>query len=109
MKCVTGGMAKLPLEFHPDARLEALEAYDWYAERSQRVAYTFHDELQGAGRAIEHNPERWESYLLGTHRYLMKRFPYVIVYRVATDRVEILAVAHGRRKPGFWKERLETD
>ncbi|WP_417738002.1 type II toxin-antitoxin system RelE/ParE family toxin [Rosistilla oblonga] len=39
----------------------------------------------------------------------MKRFPYVIVYRVATDRIEILAVAHGRRKPGFWKERLETD
>ena len=101
-------MARLPLEFHPDARMDAIEAYDWYAKRSQQAADAFHQELQDAGRAIQHLPKRWANYLLGTRRYLMKRFPFVVVYRVAADRIEILAVAHGRRKPGYWRGRLDS-
>lgn len=99
-------MGSLPLEFHPDARLEALEAHDWYAERSPSAAEAFQDELQDARRAIQDAPNRWASFLFGTRRYILKRFPYVVVYRVATDRIEIIAVAHGRRKPGYWKNRL---
>jgi len=102
-------MDRLPLEFHPDARIDAIEAYDWYAERSQQAAIAFQDELQDSGRAIQHSPELWAYYLFGTRRYLMKRYPFVIVYRLATDRIEIIAVAHGRRKPGYWKERLDSE
>ena len=98
-------MARLPLEFHPDARIEALEAYDWYAERSLNAGDAFQDELQDAGRAIQDDPQRWARYLYGTRRYLMRRFPFGVVYRVATDRIEIVAVAHGRRRPGYWKAR----
>jgi toxin ParE1/3/4 len=100
-------MAKLPLEFHPEARLEAIKAYDWYAERSQNVADAFGDELQDAGKAIHKSPEFWSHYLHGTRRYLMKRYPFVIVYRVSKERIEIVAVAHGRRRPGYWKRRLK--
>ncbi|MHB0958931.1 MAG: hypothetical protein ACYC0X_26630 [Pirellulaceae bacterium] len=50
----------------------------------------------------------WASYLSGTHRYLMKRFPFVVIYRVTTDRIEIVAIAHGRRKPGYWKRRMDA-
>jgi hypothetical protein len=46
------------------------------------------------------------SFLFGRCRYVMKRFPFVVVYRVTTDRIEIIAVAHGSRKPGYWKKRL---
>jgi plasmid stabilization system protein ParE len=55
------GVARLPLEFHPDARIDAIEAYDWYAERSQQAADAFRQELQDAGRAIQHSPERWAN------------------------------------------------
>jgi plasmid stabilization system protein ParE len=99
-------MAELRLEFHEDARVDVLEAYDWYAARSEDAAEAFHDELQVAGQAIQAAPERWASYLFGTRRYLMKRFPYVIVYRITAERIEIIAVAHGRRKPGYWQSRL---
>ncbi len=101
-------MVRLPLEFHPDARIDAFEAYDWYAQRSQNVADAFQEELQDAGRAIQQSPERWASYWFGTRRYLMKRYPFAIVYRLATDRIEIMAVAHGRRKPDYWKRRLDS-
>jgi plasmid stabilization system protein ParE len=99
-------MASLPLEFHPEARLEAIAAYDWYAERSLEAANAFQDELQDAGRAIQTHPKLWATYLHGTRRYLLKRFPFVIVYRVTATRIEILAVAHGRRKPGYWSGRF---
>ena len=102
-------MARLPLEFHPDARIDAIEAYDWYAGRSQQAADAFQEQLQDAGRAIQHSPERWATYLFGTRRYLMRRYPFVIVYRVAVDRIEIMAVAHGRQKPGYWKGRLYSE
>ena len=102
-------MARLPLEFHPDARIDAIEAYDWYAGRSQKAADAFQEQLQDAGRAIQHSPERWANYLFGTRRYLMRRYPFVIVYRVAVDRIEIMAVAHGRQKPGYWKGRLNSE
>ena len=48
-------------------------------------------------------------YLFGTQRYIMKRFPFVVVYRVAADGIEVVAVAHGSRKPGYWKNRLASD
>ena len=66
-------MDKLPLEFHPDARSEAIAAFDWYGERSPSAAQAFYEELQNAGNAIQHTPERWANYSFGTRRYLMKR------------------------------------
>ncbi len=102
-------MARLQLEFHPDARLDAIAAYDWYAERSQQAADAFQQELQDAGCAIQRSPERWARFLFGTRRYVMKRYPFVLVDRIATERIEILAVAHAKRNPGYWKERLDSE
>lgn len=102
-------MAELPIAFHPDARTDALAAYEWYAERSQEAAVAFQGELEKAGSASQRSPERWAKYLSGTRRYLLKRFPFVVVYRVTDERIEIIAVAHGRRMPGFWRKRLLSD
>lgn len=70
------------------------------------AADAFQDELEDARRAIQESPERWAKYLLGTRRYLMKHFPFVIGYREIPERSEIVAVAHGGRKPGYWRGRL---
>ena len=99
-------MAKLPIEFHPDARTEVLEAFDWYAQHSEAVANSFLAELEFAGNAIQESPELWAAYLHGTRRYLMKRFPFVVVYRNTPSRIEVVAVAHGGRRPGYWGERV---
>jgi plasmid stabilization system protein ParE len=102
-------MDRLPLAFHPDARVDAMEAYKWYASRSQDAADAFREELQNAGKAIQRSPLLWASYLFGTHRYLMHRFPFVVIYRIATHQIEVMAVAHGPRRPGYWKNRLELE
>ena len=100
-------MAKLPIDYHPKARLEAMEAFDWYRVRSLLAAKRFQRELEDAQRDIKDLPDAWPVYLAGTRHYLLKRFPYVVVYRRLELQIEIVAVAHTRREPGYWGNRLE--
>jgi hypothetical protein len=39
-------------------------------------------------------------------RYVFPLFPFSLVYHLRGDEVEVLAVAHGRRRPGYWRSRL---
>ena len=101
-------MADSRLHFHPAARAEVLAAYDWYAERNNVAADSFQTELENAGRIIEREPEVFSQYLHGTRRFLLKHFPFSIIYRVQSDQIEIIAVAHQRRRPGYWMDRTRN-
>jgi toxin ParE1/3/4 len=98
-------MPGLPVVLHPDAVEEAQAAWQWYLERSQSAADSFLAELDHGVESISEEPERWPLFVYGTRRFLFHRFPFQIVYRVANDRIEVVAIAHGRRKPGYWKTR----
>jgi plasmid stabilization system protein ParE len=100
-------MAKLPIDIHPAARLEEDEAFEWYLERNLIAAEGFLHEIEQARSAIQTSPEAWAKYLYDTRRYLLKRYPYDVVYRVTADRIQVVAIAHGRRKPGYWADRLK--
>ena len=99
-------MADVTFWFHPDAELEALAAHDRYCEASKHVGEAFQRELERARDAITRDPRIWASYLHGTQRYLMHRFPYVVVFRATNERIEIIAVAHGHQRPGYWADRV---
>lgn len=94
-----------PIWLHPEAIREAHAARKWYEERNAAAADAFMSELDAAIARIEQGPRRWPPYLGGTHRYLLHRFPFSIVFRETLSRVEIVAVAHGRRRPGYWRGR----
>ena len=98
-------MARLPVEVHPDALAEAQAAYRWYSERSETAAKFFLAELENAVEFISADPARYPVYLDRARRFLLKRFPFGIIYRRSDETVQILAVAHARRKPGYWKRR----
>ena len=102
-------MGHRPVEFHPEAVLEAREAREWYNERNEDVATAFMDELDAAIDDVSDAPARWPKYLYGTRQKLFYHFPYVLVYRERSDVIQIIAVAHGRRRPGSWKDRLDTE
>lgn len=93
------------VEFLPEALAEAKSAAAWYAERDARAAGAFADELEHALKRIADAPLRWPVYLHGTRRVVLARFPYLIVYRAGRGRVLVVAVAHGRRRPGYWRKR----
>ena len=101
-------MDYLNLESHPEAVAEIEAALDWYAARDLEAAENFLDELAHAVDQIMSAPKRWARYLHGTRRFIMKRYPYIVVYRVLdSEVVQIIAVAHGHRSPGYWRWRVE--
>ncbi|OIO92438.1 MAG: hypothetical protein AUJ92_14165 [Armatimonadetes bacterium CG2_30_59_28] len=98
-------MGLAELELHPEAVAEAKATREWYAERSPRAAARFVIELDGALGRIREFPDLWPSYLHGTRRCLLHHFPYQIVYRQLDDVIQVVAVAHCRRRPGYWRHR----
>ena len=93
------------LEFHSEAVAEAEAQRLWYDERSHAAAQGFVAELEIAFEAILEAPDRWPTYIEGTGRYLLKRYPFLIVYRCTGEVIQVIAVAHGHRKPGYWSSR----
>jgi plasmid stabilization system protein ParE len=90
---------------HPLAVLEAREARLWYAERSPVAAESFMTELDAAIEMISEAPDRWPEVANGRRRYVMRRFPFILVFRIQSDEIRLLAIQHGRRRPGYWKSR----
>ncbi len=99
-------MPPAAVRFHPAAAQEAESAYDWYAARNPAVARGFREELQHAVDAVAENPDTWPRHGRRARRYIFPRFPFSLVYVLRTDEVEVIAVAHGRRRPGYWLSRL---
>jgi len=92
---------------HPAALAEAEAAIEWYRGRSVTAADGFLDELTRTLDLISKHPSLFQHYLLGTQRALLRRYPYLVVFREAATEFEVIAVAHGRRRPGYWQDRLQ--
>ena len=99
-------MGSKDVEFHEAASLEYEAAFAWYLERSGRAALRFVREVERAIASICEAPERSPVGAGGTRRFLLQRFPFAVVYRELPSVIQVLAVAHGRRRPGYWKKRL---
>lgn len=61
-------------------------------------------EVDHAIDRILEGPERYPA-VDDTRRYLLRRFPYSVIYRIGDQGIEIVAVAHGRRRPDYWRHR----
>ena len=94
------------VEFHEAAIVELEAALTWYFERSERAALRFASEVERAVALIAKTPERFPADAGGTRRFLLQRFPFAVIYRDLPSVIQILAVAHGRRRPGYWKPRV---
>ena len=99
-------MVAKSLVLHPAALAESKAAVAWYLERSQTAASGFAASLAKALDRIVESPLRWPTAELGTRRFVMQRYPFAIMYREQGEALQILAVAHGHRRPGYWKNRV---
>ena len=98
-------MPAFTVELHSDASAELQAAYDWYRDRNPLVATAFFQEIDHAVDMIREHPDRWPLHIAGTRRYILRRFPFSVVFRVSGSKIVILAFAHGRRRPTYWRHR----
>ena len=101
-----------PVFFEPEASAEFQEAALWYEAQRPGLGLAF---LAAVDRTVEHLsawPETGTvvpgvSGTLSVRTLTVSRFPYYLAYVVAGDTIRVLAVAHERRRPGYWKPRTK--
>jgi plasmid stabilization system protein ParE len=98
-------MASKPVRFQPDADQEYLAALRWYRDRSPVAASDFERAVTNAVKTISLAPQRWPSYFERFRRYKLRQFPFSVVYEELLSEIVVYAIAHGRRRPGYWKGR----
>ena len=94
-----------PIVFTPLAKEDVREARDWYDNTSRDVGTAFVTDVLNATNRIASNPLHYAKTYGEVRQMLVKRFTYVIYFRLHHERVEILAVLHAHRDPKIWKRR----
>ncbi|KAF0179293.1 MAG: Plasmid stabilization system protein [Limisphaerales bacterium] len=96
-----------PHVFHPAAEEEYTEAARYYGGFEAELGGRFYDEMERLIREVRSQPMRFWMFDPPVRRHLSTVFPYAVVYLEQPDRIWIVAVMHCKRKPGYWRERLE--
>ena len=87
--------------WHPEAEAEFLASFQWYYQRDADAADSFEVEIDRALALIGRNPKTWPAYIYQTQKFVLRHYPFNLVFRQRSSRIEIIAVAHQRRKPGY--------
>ena len=95
--------------YHPDARQEASAAVAYYGGINQELGVGFVAELENSIERILRMPQAWAKHIGSARRCLLHRFPYGIVYQIESEEIQIIAVMHLHRKPGYWTVRMKGE
>lgn len=88
------------------ARAEMDDAFAWYEEQAVGLGYEFLDALDQAVRLITSFPESHQQTGKNLRRCLLNRFPYALHYGIDQGAIIVVAVAHLRRNPHYWVDRI---
>jgi len=94
--------------FHPEARSEFRKAALYYEDGSPGLGVRFADAIESGLRQIERSPVTWRRIRGDIRRFLVKTFPFGIVYAYRNEEVVVLAIMHVRREPDYWLGRLTS-
>lgn len=97
------------VEIHPAVYAELEHSRAWYEERANNLGIGFLDEVNKAIKTVRESPSMWPFRDKGRNirRYLVRRFPYAVVYRVKERTIQVIAVMHLRRHPDYWRGRVK--
>lgn len=91
--------------FHPEALNDLIDAAHYYEVCAKGLGDGFLDSVERALQVIAGKPLLFSADELERRKYVLKKFPYLIIYKVKEDSIYILAAAHAKRKPGYWESR----
>ncbi|NTV21927.1 MAG: type II toxin-antitoxin system RelE/ParE family toxin [Chlorobium limicola] len=94
-------------EFLPEADEEFREAIRYYQKEAPGVGLKFLAEVRRGVTFITENPFAAVAVGSGIRRKVLNHFPYSLLYAVESELVVIVAVAHQKRRPRYWRSRLK--
>ena len=96
----------LPIVFRTEAQAEFDDAFDWYEQQQSELGVDFLMCVTEVLERIKSLPEAYEVVFQGVRRTVVSKFPYLILYKVESNLVVILAIFHSKRDPRAWKDRV---
>lgn len=87
------------LALSPAALEDLREAADWYDDQRPGLGDFFVSAVEASFSRIERLPKAFPESEAGVRSALVRRFPYVVLFRIEGERVDVLAVWHGHRDP----------
>ena len=98
----------MKLVMAPAAISELHDAAAFYTLKANvKLGLTFVAEFERAANLILEKPLLGAEFRNNRRRYILRRFPYGIIYQVTPEELRILAVAHHMRRPGYWIHRKQ--
>jgi toxin ParE1/3/4 len=102
-----------PVGLSPEAVVELAEAASWYESRQPGLAIRFLQEIDQARHTIQSRPLSFPRLAntpvdLEIRRVLLPRFPYALVFFELQTEIRVLAVAHAKRHPDYWLNRIQA-
>jgi plasmid stabilization system protein ParE len=94
------------LRYRPEVVADLEAGRRWYEERSARLGSDFVVECFEALARIQRNPEWVGVDAYGVRSLRIRRFPYVIHYRIEGEMIVVFAIIFGGRDPSAWQERI---
>ncbi|MFK7908966.1 MAG: type II toxin-antitoxin system RelE/ParE family toxin [Akkermansiaceae bacterium] len=98
----------LGFRLHPEADAEGIEAAQYIREDDSCQAELFKEALLNALDWARSQPLIFRCFEDDFRKVKVGKFRYSLVFRIRGDEVQILAVAHMSRKPGYWKDRANS-
>ncbi len=95
-----------PHAFHPGAAAEYVAAAEYYQGISPELAVRFFKDVEFTILRLRKNPEAFRRTSQRVRRALCEDFPFAVLFVEEPDRIWIVAVMHGKRRPGYWGSRL---
>lgn len=91
---------------HPEAEQDLREAATYYRERAgSALSQALFTDFEHSIQLLMQHPLMGTSWINGKRRFIMKHFPYSIVYSVEAEEIKVFAVAHHSRRPDYWRKR----
>jgi len=94
-------------EFHPEAEEEFIEAAAYYERNVPGLGERFGSEVRRTIERLLEYPELGSPIDADLRRLMLTRFPYSLIYSFTSDLLRVVAVAHARRRPGYWRPRVD--
>ena len=96
----------ITVHFHPQAEAELIAAATWYEEQQKDLGKRFLSSVEDGISRLKINPLLFPLIDSEIRRCLTRTFPFGILFRYRNERIEVIAVMHLRREPGYWQERM---
>ncbi len=96
----------MKIRFLTPAKVEYLEAVNFYNLEKSGLGYEFAAEVDKTLSRMKQFPHGWQKISKNIRRCRLSRFPYSVFYSVHKDEIIVVAVSHSRREPQHWKKRI---